>query len=216
MGVNSGCPDALPLSARRYQHPTTKGESYMANQDFDLTGALKVRLAEEDDAAHLHAYCFPEQTKTQVAKELEADLAADNGTHRLVAEASGYPIGQITVRRNASDPDIAEVGDLAVSGPFRQLGVADYLMKAAEATAAEDGAKTLEIELPSSETNVIQRYKDWGFSEKPLVTLQKALGSEDEEDEADAVDAVDEVDEASADEDQSDETGGEQQELLGT
>ena len=51
----------------------------MANQDFDLTGALKVRPAEEDDAAHLHAYCFPEQTKTQVTKELEADLEADNG-----------------------------------------------------------------------------------------------------------------------------------------
>ena len=47
----------------------------MANQDFDLTGALKVRPAEEDDAAHLHAYCFPEQTETQVAEELEADLA---------------------------------------------------------------------------------------------------------------------------------------------
>ena len=181
----------------------------MANQAFDLTGALKVRPAEEEDAAHLHAYCFPEQTETQVAEELEADLAADNGTHRLVAEASGYPIGQITVRRNASDPDVAEVGNLAVSGPFRQLGVADYLMRAAEATAAEDGAKTLEIELPSSETNVIQRYKDWGFSEKPLVILQKGLEPEEEVEEM-------EVEEVSTDEDQTAETDGEQQELLGT
>lgn len=189
----------------------------MANQDFDLTGALKIRPAEEDDAAHLHAYCFPEKTQTEVTNELEADLASENGTHRLIAEASGYPIGQITVRRNASDPDVAEVGNLAVSGPFRQLGVADYLMEAAEVIAAEDGAKTLEIGLPSSETNVIQRYKDWGFSEKPLVILQKALGSEVvEEDEEDEVETMEEVEEASAGDDQVVETDGEQQELLGT
>ena len=182
----------------------------MANQDFDLAGALKVRLAEADDATHLHVYCFPEKTKTEVTQELKADLEADSGTHRLVAEASGYPIGQITVRRNASDPDIAEVGNLAVSGPFRQLGVADHLMKAAEDTAAGDGAKTLEIELPSSETNVIQRYKDWGFSEKPLVILQKALVESDEEEEEE------EVEEANAEENEAAETGAEQQELLGT
>lgn len=184
----------------------------MANQDFDLAGALKVRLAEADDATHLHAYCFPEKTKTEVTQELKTDLEADSGIHRLVAEASGYPIGQITVRRNASDPDIAEVGNLAVSGPFRQLGVADHLMKAAEDTAAGDGAKTLEIELPSSETNVIQRYKDWGFSEKPLVILQKALGESDEE----AEEVEEEVEEEIAEVDESAETGAEQQELLGT
>ena len=184
----------------------------MANQDFDLAGALKVRPAEEDDAAHLHAYCFPEKTKAEVTEELQADLEADSGTHRLVAEASGYPIGQITVKRNAADPDSAEVGNLAVSGPFRQLGVADHLMKAAEDTAAGDGAKTLEIELPSSETNVIQRYKDWGFSEKPLVILQKALGNSEAEEEEEEV----EVEEASAEENESAETGAEQQELLGT
>ena len=183
----------------------------MANQDFDLAGALKVRPAEEDDAAHLHVYCFPEKTKTEVTRELQADLEADSGTHRLVAEASGYPIGQITVRRNANDPDIAEVGNLAVSGPFRQLGVADHLMKAAEDSAAGDGAKTLEIELPSSETNVIQRYKDWGFSEKPLVILQKALVESEAEEEEEEVE-----EEASAEVDESAETGAEQQELLGT
>ena len=71
--------------------------------------------------------------------------------------------------------EIAKVGDLVVSGPFRQLGVADHLMAAAETTAAGDGAKTIEIELPASEKSVIQRYKDWGFSEKPLVVLQKML-----------------------------------------
>ena len=180
----------------------------MANQDFNLAGALKVRSAEKDDAAHLHAYCFPEKTKTQVTKELDADLAEESQTHRLVAEVGGYPIGQISITRNAVDPEVAEIGGLAVSAPFRPLGVADNLMAAAETTAAEDGVKTLEIELPSSETPVIQRYKDWGFTEKPLVVLQKVLGETSEEEEEDT-----DVDE---EENEAVDAGGEQQELLDT
>ena len=181
----------------------------MANQDFSLIGALKVRLAEKKDAEHLHAYCFPEKTKTEVTKELEADLTKESQTHRLVAEVSGYPIGQISVKRNATDPEIAHVADLAVSAPFRQLGVADHLMKAAEATAAGEGMKSIEIELPSSETNVIQRYKDWGFSEKPLVVLQKSVEPEDEDDGDDGDDVIEDTEES-----QPVETDAEQQELL--
>ena len=184
----------------------------MANQDFDLAGALKVRPAEEDDATHLHAFCFPEKTEAEVRTELQDDLESDGQVHRLVAESSGYPIGQITVSKDSSDSEVAQVGNLAVSGPFRQLGVADYLIKAAEAAAAENGAKTLEIELPSSETNVIERYKDWGFVEKPLVILQKMLDAEEQEEEQEEeVEVVVDTDE---DENQAIETGGEQQELL--
>ena len=178
----------------------------MANQDFNLAGALKVRSAEKDDAAHLHAYCFPEKTKTQVTKELDADLAEESQTHRLVAEVGGYPIGQISITRNAVDPEVAEIGGLAVSAPFRPLGVADNLVAAAETSAAEDGVKTLEIELPASEAPVIQRYKDWGFTEKPLVVLQKALGEAPEEEEEDTDEDGEENGAADA--------GGEQQNLL--
>ncbi len=177
----------------------------MANQDFSLAGALKVRSAEKEDAAHLQSYCFPEKTKTQVTKDLDADLAEDSQTHRLVAEVGGYPIGQISITRNAVDPEVAAVGDLAVSAPFRPLGVADHLMKAAEATAAEEGMKTLEIELPASEAPVIQRYKDWGFTEKPLVVLQKALDAAPEDDEETAEDG---------EENEVVDAAGEQQELL--
>ena len=179
----------------------------MANQAFDVAGAIKVRPAEEGDAAHLHTFCFPEKTETQVTQELQADLESEGRTHRLVAESNGYPIGQITVSKETSDAEIAHVGNLAVSGPFRQWGVADHLMEAAEAAAAENGAKTLEIELAPTETNVIQRYKDWGFVEKPLVILQKALDAEEQEE-------VEEQEETSEGEEQVAETGGEQQELL--
>ena len=181
----------------------------MANQDFNFAGALKVRSAEKEDAEHLHAYCFPEKTKTEVTNELDADLAEDSQTHRLVAEVGGYPIGQITVTRDAVDPEVAEVGGLAVSAPFRPLGVADNLMAAAEIAATEDGVKTLEIELSSSETNVIQRYKDWGFTEKPLVVLQKSLDSAPEEEEEEEAAENGEENEAV-------DAGDAQQELLDT
>ncbi|RKU20918.1 hypothetical protein C6503_05400 [Candidatus Poribacteria bacterium] len=186
-------------------------ENHMANQDFSLAGALKVRSAEKEDAAHLHSYCFPEKTEAEVTSELDDDLAEDSQTHRLVAEVGGYPIGQISITRNPLDSAVAEVGGLAVSAPFRPLGVADHLMAAAEAAASEDGVKTLEIGLPSSEANVIQRYKDWGFTEKPLVVLQKLLGSVPEENEDEDEEIAEDGDENGAVD-----AGGEQQELLGT
>ena len=161
---------------------------FMANQDFNLIGAITVRPAEEGDATYLHIYCFPERTSEQVTEELKTDLEADSGIHRLVADASGYPIGQITLKQNAINPEIAQVGNLAVAGPFRQLKVADHLMDAAAATATANGVKTLEIELAPLETSVIQRYKDWGFSEKPVVVLQKMLDAAPEEEVAEEVD----------------------------
>lgn len=188
----------------------------MANQDFNLIGAIKVRPAEENDAAHLHAFCFPEKTREQVTEELETDLEDGNGTYRLVAEASGYPIGQVTVKQNAINPEIALVGNLAVAGPFRQLGVADHLIGAAEVTASANGVKALEIELAPSETSVIQRYKDWGFIEKPVVVLQKMIDAEAEVEEAEAeVEIeleVDDTDEST--EVEVSETGAEQRSLL--
>ena len=177
----------------------------MANQDFSLSGAVKVRPAQQKDAAPLHQFCFPEKDETEITDALKADLAKGSQTHRLVAEVSGYPIGQISVKEDANDSEISTVGDLIVSGPFRQLGVADHLMAAAEVTAAENGAKTLEIELPTSEKSVIQRYKDWGFSEKPLVVLQKTL---------DAASEADEETDTEEDKEQPTEADSEQQTLL--
>lgn len=186
----------------------------MANQDFNLMGAIKVRLAQENDASHLHAYCFPEKTMEQVAEELRADLESGNGTHRLVAEASGYPIGQVTVKHDTVNPEIAQIGNLAVAGPFRQLGVADHLMGAAEATATANGVKALEIELAPSETSVIQRYKDWGFIEKPVVVLQKMLDTEAEVEVAEAEIEVEVDDTNEGMEDAASENGDGQTSLL--
>lgn len=182
----------------------------MENKDFDLRGKLKVRSAKEDDASHLQTYCFPEKTKEQVAEELQSDLAADSQTTRLVADASGYAVGHITVKQHPVNDEVGQISDLAVSGPFRLLGVADHLIEAAEAAAKDNGLIILEIELASTDTPVIQRYKDWGFSEKPIVTLQKTLDTEEEDDDADA------EEEKETEETQLNETEAEQQNLLNT
>ena len=150
----------------------------MANKDFDLKGTLSVREANEDDASNLQAYCFSDKTKEEVVNDLKADLAEDSQKTRLVAESSGYAVGHISVKQHPLDTSIGQIGELAVAGPFRQLGVADNLIAAAEATAAEKGMETLEIELSSDENPVIQRYKDWGFSEKPIVVLEKTITAE--------------------------------------
>ena len=169
----------------------------MDNKDFDLKGTLNVRDAIEDDATHLQTYCFPEKSKEQVADELKADLAEDSQTIRLVADASGYAVGHISVKQHPINVDIGTISDLAVSGPFRLLGVADHLIAAAETAAAENGIQILEIELSSDENPVIQRYKDWGFSEKPIVTLQKSLNVEEPDDTEDEIDET-EVEESTA------------------
>lgn len=180
----------------------------MDNKDFDLIGTLKVRPAKEEDAVSLQMYCFPEKSKEVVADELKTDLAEESSTIRLVADSSGYAVGHISVKQHPANPEIGQISDLAVSGPFRLLGVADNLVEAAEDAAKDDGLNALQIELGSTD-KVIQRYKDWGFSERPIVTLEKPLTDA-------GVDQPEEVDppEEDTEEEQIDEPEAEQQTLL--
>ncbi len=183
----------------------------MDNKDFDLKGTIKVRIAKEDDAGHLQTYCFSEKTKDEVAEELKADLAADSQTTHLVADSSGYAVGHISVKKHPLDDTVGQINNLAVSGPFRLLGVADHLIEAAEAAASDNGITTLEIDLAPSDKSVIQRYKDWGFSEKPIVTLQKSVGAEVEKT---AEEETEQETEEETEADETDETSVEQPTLL--
>ena len=180
----------------------------MANKDYDMQGKLTVRAAKEDDASNLHAYCFSDKSSAEVVEELKSDLSEDSQTTRLVADSSGYAVGHISVKQHPLNGGVGQVSNLAVAGPFRQLGVADHLIAAAEAAAAENGMEILEIELSPEENSVIQRYKDWGFSEKPIVTLQKAVNAEARVENED----VNEVEEP--EEPETDEADAEQQSLL--
>ena len=90
-------------------------------------------------------------------------------------------------------------------------------MEAAETTATENGVKSLEIELTPSETSVIQRYKVWGFAEKPVVILQKVLGEAEtaaETAEGEIQVEADDTDENTEEAETLEETGDEQRSLL--
>ena len=204
----------------------------MADQEFELTTRLRIRAAEADDAKALEMYCFAGRTTEEIDQELQADLArTQNGeVYRIVAESSGQAIGNIRLERHALNAEIGEVGQLAVSAPFRQFAVADKLIDFAEQVAAENGITTLQIELAPSEEAIINAYKAWGFGERPVVTLQKAVGassaasdpaeeastdeppSSEEDSEEDLELAADSAD--SADDSEADDDEGGQQELL--
>ncbi len=153
----------------------------MANQEFELTTTLRIRPAAANDAKALEQYCFTGKTTEEIDQELQEDLSRTQKgeVYRIVAEASGHAIGNIRLERHPLNPEIGDVSQLAVSAPFRQFAVADRLIDSAEEVAQENGITTLQIELSRSEEAIINAYKGWGFNERPVITLQKAVGSSD-------------------------------------
>ncbi len=153
----------------------------MANQEFELTTTLRIRPAAANDAKALEQYCFTGKTTEEIDQELQEDLSRTQKgeVYRIVAEASGHAIGNIRLERHPLNPEIGDVSQLAVSAPFRQFAVADRLIDSAEQVAQENGITTLQIELSRSEEAIINAYKGWGFDERPVITLQKPVGSSD-------------------------------------
>ena len=151
----------------------------MADQEFELTTTLRIRAADASDARALEQYCFNSKTVSEIDQELQEDLSrTQNGeVYRIVAEASGQAIGNIRLERHPLDSEIGEVSQLAVSAPFRQFAVADRLIDFAEQVAQENGITTLQIELSRAEEAIINAYKGWGFDERPVITLEKTVGS---------------------------------------
>ena len=193
----------------------------MANQEFELTTTLRIRPAAANDATALEQYCFTSKTTEEIDQELQEDLSRtqQGEVYRIVAEASGHAIGNIRLERHPLNPEIGEVSQLAVSAPFRQFAVADRLIDSAEEVAQENGITTLQIELSRSEEAIINAYKGWGFDERPVITLQKAVGSSDAASAPDQEAATDETPELEDTEDSSENSedstdDGGQQKLL--
>ena len=153
----------------------------MADQEFELTTKLRIRAAAANDAKALEQYCFTGKTTAEIDQELQDDISRTQKgeVYRIVAEASGHAIGNIRLERHPINPEIGDVSQLAVSAPFRQFAVADRLIDFTEQVAQENGIITLQIELSRSEEAIINAYKEWGFDERSVVTLQKAVGASD-------------------------------------
>ena len=80
----------------------------MAEQEFEVVAKLRIRQAKLEDAKDLQAYCFPDQQLKAVTESLVHDLdqEKDKSIVRLVADASGYAVGQIRIERKSSEDSV--------------------------------------------------------------------------------------------------------------
>ena len=149
----------------------------MAEQEFEVVAKLRIRQAKLEDAKDLQAYCFPDQQLKAVTESLEHDLEQekDRNEVRLVADASGYAVGQIRIERKSSEDSVGTLADLLVALPFRVFGVSGRLIEMAEQIGSEIGLTKLKIDIPESEAAIIEAYERWGFKPSPMVTLEKEI-----------------------------------------
>lgn len=146
-------------------------------QAFDIMTSLRIRKAHIDDATSLRTYCFPSDTLEEVEKQLKRDIERmERGEmYRLVAEVNGYAVGNIQLEFDKRNRKVAQVSQLAVTGPFRGSVVADKLMDAVSDIAKQSNIEILQIEANRSDGKVIEKYKSWGFVEKETIILEKRL-----------------------------------------
>ena len=152
----------------------------MADQAFEFSAKLEFRPMKDDDVQDLQTYCFSNKTIDEIKEEINQDLdRIEKGeVFRIIADAGGHAIGQVRIERATVQSTVANVGDLYVSGPFRAFGVSAKLIESAVEMANEDGIETLEIEVMKSDTAIIEAYRNWGFEERPTITLQKKITAE--------------------------------------
>ena len=120
----------------------------MAEQEFEVVAKLRIRQAKLEDAKDLQAYCFPDQQLKAVTESLVHDLEQekDRNVVRLVADASGYAVGQIRIERKSSEDSVGTLADLLVALPFRVFGVSGRLIEMAEQIGSEIGLTKLKID----------------------------------------------------------------------
>ena len=149
----------------------------MADQAFEFSEKLEFRPMKDDDVQDLQTYCFSNKTIDEIKEEINQDLdRIEKGeVFRIIADAGGHAIGQVRIERATAQSTVANVGDLYVSGPFRAFGVSAKLIESAVEMANENGIETLEIEVMKSDTAIIEAYRNWGFEERPTITLQKTI-----------------------------------------
>ena len=152
----------------------------MADQAFEFSAKLEFRPMKDDDVQDLQTYCFSNKTIDEIKEEINQDLdrIQKGEVFRIIADAGGHAIGQVRIERATAQSTVANVGNLYVSGPFRAFGVSAKLIESAVEMANENGIETLEIEVMKSDTAIIEAYRNWGFEERPTITLQKKITAE--------------------------------------
>ena len=149
----------------------------MADQAFEFSAKLEFRPMKDDDVQDLQTYCFSNKTIDEIKEEISQDLdRIEKGeVFRIIADAGGHAIGQVRIERATAQSTVANVGGLYVSAPFRAFGVSAKLIESAVETASKNEIETLEIEVMKSDVAIIDAYRNWGFEERPTITLQKSI-----------------------------------------
>ena len=149
----------------------------MADQAFEFSAKLDFRPMKDDDVQDLQTYCFSNKTIDEIKEEISQDLdRIEKGeVFRIIADAGGHAIGQVRIERATAQSTVANVGGLYVSAPFRAFGVSAKLIESAVETASKNEIETLEIEVMKSDVAIIDAYRNWGFEERPTITLQKSI-----------------------------------------
>jgi len=118
---------------------------------------IRVEAMHANILATLHAQCFDHGWSENSVVE----LLAMPGTLALLAELTApQPVGFVMVRRAA---DVSEILTLGVIERYRRSGIAQKLITEAAGILADEGARSLHIEVAQSNTPALKLYEKLGF-----------------------------------------------------
>jgi ribosomal protein S18 acetylase RimI-like enzyme len=146
-------------------------------------------LAERTFRDTFSASNTPEDMAHYVAEHFgtarQAAELADSSFTTLLAEADGRPAGYVQLVRGAPPPGVRgpeplEIHRFYVDRPWHGRGVAQDLMRAADAAARADGARTLWLGVWERNSRAIAFYRKCGFQDAGAQTF--VLGSDHQRD----------------------------------
>lgn len=149
----------------------------MASPSISVSASVFVRAAELDDAAGLHAACWPGRSLDSVAGLLEQAqrLAARRLGQGAVAVREGAPcgFGLLTIW-----PHAAEITDLIVTPDYRSQGIGSHIIGYLTGIAQQLKVDALEIGVKLTNPRALALYRRLGFADSRAVELDFGSGLE--------------------------------------
>jgi len=131
-----------------------------------------IRPARLEDAASLHAHCYPEADPDDVRDYLAWCLRSSQKKRivRLVAEVDGLVVGNAQL---TEWNDKGEIGSLVVAKAYRRKGLARRLIEALIDEGGRRGLTDLEIAASERQPHLLAFYRRLGFH--PVEGTKKEL-----------------------------------------
>lgn len=119
-------------------------------------------MARLDDAADLHAACFPDEPIEWVMDYLAWCLNGPDRPTRLVVLLRGHLVGQVEVMRR-QDGRWVELSNFIVSEAIRRQGIGWRVAGAAVRLARRWGCKEVRLQVQVPNDDLMAMYRKWGF-----------------------------------------------------